>query len=84
MGVIAPGRTYGILIDEDDIDLSAEEGVWGFECFDDGSSSEKRMDDIIITAANYHAARSDGYHFSWMGILQPSQLEKDGRRPKDD
>lgn len=77
MVAIRQGAKYGVIIDEEDLDENGHsQGVWGFECFPDGLKVEKRMDDIIITAANYalHPGPNGqppkcpgGYHFSWMG-----------------
>lgn len=59
---------YGVLIDETDVE--ADE-LFGYEHFyGDSEKREKRMDEIIITAANYAAAPGgplEGHkHFSWM------------------
>lgn len=77
MVAIAKHREYGVIIDEDDlIENDQRCGVWGFECFRDGIKVEKRMDDIIITAANCSALKGPngeppkiprGYHYSWFG-----------------
>jgi hypothetical protein len=80
---------YGVMIDEDDLEKNGHaRGVWAFECFPDGVSVEKRMDDVIITAANCALLRGpngeapkvpDGYHYSWFGL----DAFEDPKRPQD-
>ncbi len=84
---IAKDRLYGVLVDQDDMEdsVASEVGHWGYETFGDGHSAEKRMDDIIITAANHSCdpkggLKPRGRHFTWMAIPGPAFEEP--KRPK--
>ncbi len=62
MGIKSEEREYSVHVDPTDFH---DGQTYGFERWSDGLMIEKRMDEIIINAANNSTSRTSGKHYTW-------------------